>query len=60
MASGLTGNEVPLDRGCGFESHALRLNRLVRHKSFIPNDFPFQHPNRSRRIRGGLAGVVRL
>jgi len=36
------------------------LNRLVRHKSFIPNDFPFQHPNRSRRIRGGLAGVVRL
>ena len=25
MASGLTGNEVPLDRGCGFDSRALRL-----------------------------------
>ena len=24
MASGLTGNEVPLDRGCGFDSRALR------------------------------------
>ena len=26
MVSGLTGNEVPLYRGCGFESHALRLD----------------------------------
>jgi hypothetical protein len=25
LASSLTGNEVPLDRGCGFESRALRL-----------------------------------
>ena len=36
MASGLTGNEVPLDRGCGFDSRALRfrlcqINNMQKH-----------------------------